>query len=231
MGAKSYDSRWVGRMPLAFRMLRFVANRPMLVFAVYFVLVAILAFAPASGGIRAFYLVVAPWLLMLMLVLHVPLLGAAGRTFRLPNDVRVNHALEHGTIFLLRRRYGRKFKIGGRAEADGFRLNGLPAPDLISPAFQELREHLATGNRHLVVSRYCGSMLVAAQALSAISLTVVAVLFLLLQLEPRTKLGLLAAVLGMYLLFRHQLGYVLQRRLFLSLDFDDAEIRSIKRVK
>ena len=218
-------------MPLAWRLVRLLRLRPILIFTVYFVLVAILAIAPASSDITAFYLVASPWLLLFMLFLHVPVVGSAIQGFRLPEKVRVNHALEHGTIFFLRRRYGRKFKIGGKAEPDGFRLNGLPSAELVTEAFIELQEQLSRGNTGLVVSKYCGSMIVTAQALSSALLTLVAVLFLSFHLDSQTKIGLLVAVLLSYLLLRRKLGYVIQRRRFLSLEFQGAAIRSIKQVK
>jgi len=59
----------------------------------------------------------------------------------------------------------------------------------------------------------------------------VALAFLSLDLRRHTKIDLLALVLLAYLLLRHGLGYLLQRWLFLSVDFADAEIRSIKQVK
>ena len=231
MSDSRYDSRWVGRMPVGLRVMRYLALRPSLVFAVYFVLVAALAFAPSSRHLSAFYLIASPWLLALMLLLHLPVLGAATRKFHPPRDIRMNHALEHGTIYFLRRRCGRKFKIGGLAEADGFRLNGMPSIDLVAPAFRELQEHLAKGDTRPVVSRGCGSMIVTAQALSAISLTLVAVSFLTLRLERQTKTGMLVLVLLIYVLLRRRLGLALQKKLFLSVDFAAAEIRSIKQVK
>ena len=230
MGPRRYDSRWVGRMPIGLRGMRYLVLRPFLVFAAYFLLVAALALAPASRDISAFYLIASPWLLLFMLFLHLPVAGAAIKGFRLPHEVRMNHALEHGTIFFLRRRYGRKFRIGGKAEPDGFRLNGMPSPDLVAPSFAELQEHLTKGDTRPVVSRHCGSMVVTAQALSAILLTLVAVLFLSLRLERQTKISMLVLVLLIYLLLRRGLGYVIQRRLFLSVDFSEAEIRSIKQV-
>src|SRR5262249_30981719 len=161
-------------------------------------------------------LVASPWLLLLMLALHLPVVGAAIRGFRFPQELRVNHALEHGTIFFLRRRCGKKFKIGGRAESDGFRLYGIPSPEFVAPAFLELQEHLAKGNTRPVVSKSCGSMVVTAQALSVVLLTIVATSFLLLDLERRTKVSLLVVVLLTYFLLRRGFGYVLQRWLFLS---------------
>jgi hypothetical protein len=231
VGPSRYDSRWVGRMPIGLRATRYLMLRPFLVFAAYFLLVAALALAPASRDISAFYLIASPWLMLFMLFLHLPVAGAAIKKFRLPHEVRMNHALEHGTIFFLRRRYGRKFKIGGKAEPDGFRLNGIPSPDLVAPSFAELQEHLAKGNTRPVVSPHCGSMIVTAQALSAILLTLIAVSFMSLRLERQMKLSMLVVVLCAYLLLRRGLGYVFQKRLFLSVDFSAAEIRSIKQVK
>jgi len=230
-GDGRYDTRWVGRMPLARRLLRFIMFRPFIVFAAYFVLVSMLAVVPDPRTTARLSLVAAPWVFTFMLLLHMPVIGAAFRGFRLLPDVRVNHALEHGTIFFLSRRCGKRFKIGGKAESDGFRLNGMPSIDLIAPAFEDLRSALARGETRPVISRHCGSMIVTAQALSAILLTAAAVAFLVFDYRQRTRVVLLGLVLLVYVALRHGLGLLLQRRWFLSLDFTHAELRSIKQVK
>lgn len=200
-------------------------------FGLFFALVAVLALSPGRLNLRALYLLVFPWLLALMLIVNAPFLGGAFRQFRLSEEVKRNHALEHGTIYFLRRRCGRKYRIGGRSEDGGFRIHGLGAPDLIVPAFNELKEHLARGDWRPVVSRYCGSNLVTAQGLSIVLLTIAAVLFLIVDLAWPIRLGVLVAIALVYFFVRGVLGLFIQRRRFLSFDFSDASIRSIREVK
>lgn len=225
------DTNWVGKKPFAYRMFLYLLFRPFIGFSLFTLLVAVLAWAPSDGALPAILLLLGPWLLLFLVFLNLPLVGAAVKAFRLPEAVRVNHALEHGTIHFLRLRHGKKHKIGGLAEADGFRLNGVPSEDTVTPAFQELKERLARGDTSAVLSPRCGSMVVTAQALAVVLLTIASVVFLLFGPDPRTKLGIFGMVLVVYLLSRHGLGLFLQRRLFLSLDFHEASIHSINRVK
>src|SRR5438445_11430376 len=187
-------------------MILYFALRPTLGLGLYLLLAAATALAPPGSNLSAFYLLAFPWLFIVVFLMNMPLIGAAIRRFHLPEEVRVNHALEHGTIYFLRRRYGKKYKIGGRAEEDGLRLSGLPSDDQVVPSFAELREHLAAGKSRVGVSPRCGSMIVTAQGLAFLLLTLSVISFLGFHLNSRTKLGILGLVLLTYLLLRHGLG-------------------------
>ena len=203
----------------------------MFAFGVFYVLIAILALIPDDIQLRAFYLLAFPWLLLLLLVVNMPFLASAFRQFKLTKDAKMNHALEHGTIFFLRRHYPGKYKIGGRALPDGFRLNGLPSPEFVVPAFTETLEYLARGDTRPIVSRYCGSMLVTAQGYAIVLLTVSAPFLVFMRLSLLMKIIILVANLAVYLLLRRRLGLWIQRRFFRSVDFERAAIRSIRQVR
>jgi hypothetical protein len=138
---------------------------------------------------------------------------------------------EHGTLFFLRRRFGHEFKGGGRAEADGFRINGLASPDDVAPAFAQLCEHLARGDERPVISRSCGSNIIIAQAYAILLLAVSALLMLVLQLSLQARIAILIVDLAAYILLRRTLGDWLQRHFFMSLAFRDATIHSVNQVK
>jgi len=231
MSETRLDNRWVGKKPLATRVVLYFILRPFLGFALNLLLAMSIALAPTGSSVPALYLLVFPWLLLIVFVLNLPFVGAAIRGFRLSEETRVNHALEHGTVYFLRRRYGKRFKIGGKAETNGFRLNGLPSDDLVVPAFNELRDHLARGVKRVVVSKRCGSMIVTAQGLAITLLTLAMVSFLVFNMTSRTKLGVLGMIVLLYLMLRHGLGWLLQRYIFVSVRFADATVRSVRRVK
>lgn len=213
------------------RLVRFVIMRPAFSFGILFVLVAVLALTRDNQAVRALYLLTFPWVFALLLILNSPFLASAFRQFRMSDAVKMNHALEHGTIFFLRRRYGRKFKIGGKAEEDGFRLNGLQSPEQIVSAFKELLEHLARGDSRPVVSIHCGSNIITAQGYGIVVLIISGIGLLFLPLGRQATLTILASNLVVYVLLRQQLGNLVQRRFFMSLDFQDAAIHSVNQVK
>jgi uncharacterized protein DUF6391 len=144
---------------------------------------------------------------------------------------KVNHALEHGTIFFLRRRHPGKFWIGGRAQADGFRLNGLGSPEHIVPAFTELCEQLARGDTSPSISQSCGSNIVTAQGYAIVLLTVSAPFLFFLHLSVRARVIILGTNLAAYFLLRKRLGNWLQRRFFMSFAFENPTVHSIREVK
>lgn len=125
-----------------------------------------------------------PWLGLLLLAffflmfLLIPL-GFAARSFAwiilgprelfrvLTNrKVRKNHALEHATINIIERRKGVS-GITGMSFDDGFALNGLLDPDLVLSAAREALQRLRRGERHLALSRRCGTTVIVVNTISA----------------------------------------------------------------
>ncbi|HBG14045.1 MAG TPA: hypothetical protein DDW96_01780 [Synergistaceae bacterium] len=141
-----------------------------------------------------------PWLgllvlaLLFFLLLLVPL-GFAARSlawlvvgprelYRVLSDSRVrkNHALEHGTVNILRERYGIT-GLSGMAMKDGFSLSGFPDPRIILEAAETARKRLAAGETHLAIHKRCGTTLVMVNLLAAV------IFILLLVLAGRFSLG------------------------------------------
>lgn len=146
-------------------------------------------------------------------------------------STRCNHALEHGTIFFLRERYGPRCRVGGRASDSGFRLSGICANSDVTDAFEKLTHALADGHDECVVANRCGSMLVVAEGLGLTLLTLSAVAAFLLGLGPNASGLLLLANLAAFALLRFPIGWWIQRRFLLSLDFTDPAIADIRPVK
>lgn len=216
---------------MAVKLFKYVVLRPIFSFLLTFALVGAVTLAPRRLELAAFYSFTFPLLLVVIVLVNGPFVGAAIHKFRLPEAIKVNHALEHGTIHFLRQRYGRRFKIGGRALDQGFRINGVNSPEHLGSAFNELREHLARGDTRAVVSRRCGSNIVSAQALASILLVASAAAVLLLGLGQNATIVVLLGNAVAYLTLRYPLGNWAQRHFFVSTAFADASIHSINRVK
>ncbi len=91
----------------------------------------------------------------------------------LSRQMRRNHALEHATINLLRRRHAR-ITLFGMPDQHGFHLRGRVPHDAVIRATQEGIRRLKQGERSLAWSRRCPTSLVATQViLSVIFLVIV----------------------------------------------------------
>jgi len=75
--------------------------------------------------------------------------------FTLSEEKKRNHALEHGTIYILRQKYGKNAKIGGVAKKDGFRVCGVNNKDDLKKAFDQLVKELKKENSEFVISMSC----------------------------------------------------------------------------
>ncbi len=123
----------------------------------------------------------------------VTLVTAPGQLLRLLRDRRLrrNHALEHATINVIEERYGPS-RLTGIAQPDGFLIRGGAPAGLVLEAAQEALARLRAGERQLAIHPRCGTTLVAAQLVLA--LTFLAVLLLTRQLTLWPFLaGILAA--------------------------------------
>jgi hypothetical protein len=95
-----------------------------------------LLLAPKPDETLGGYFIAAPFLIVGMTVLNLPVVGSALRRFRLPMATRRNHALEHATILVLEA--SRNRRLGGRAQENGFRLYGKVTEQQIREAFEEV---------------------------------------------------------------------------------------------
>ncbi len=130
-------------------------------------------------------LFIVPWLGLFLLVffllmfLLIPL-GFAARSFiwiilgprelfRVLTNRRIrrNHALEHATINIIEEQGGVS-GISGMAFDDGFSLSGLLDPEPVLRASRVALERLSRGERHLAISRRCGTTVVVVNTISAV---------------------------------------------------------------
>jgi hypothetical protein len=203
--------------------------RPVLPFALEFLLLAPLALGVDTPEITPLYLFLSPWLLFLLAILNLPLVAQVFQLFRMDTRVRRNHALEHATIHFLWAA-GRK-RIGGRATADGFRVSGEASPAEIRRAFDQVRDLIRARRRLPHVSRHCGSNRVTALGVGILMLFVVVIVSLVLRPALWICALALVGVVLAFVLLRHAAGNLIQARFFMATDFADASIRSIAKLK
>ncbi len=213
------------------RFLAWFITRPLVGFVSYLVVVGFVVFAPRDGpNLLLFYLVL-PWLILVVLALNLSFVSLVFRRFTLSNAKKKNHALEHGTIFFLRKRYGGKVRVGGSAESDGFRIYGVQQKEHLVKAFDDLLRELKQGSSELIVSMRCGSNIATAQGLAIVLLTLAAVILSVSKADPMTSLIFLSATIFLYFLLRTRLGNWVQSMFFMSLDFSNARIQSVYKVE
>lgn len=209
--------------------LRFI-TKPLTGFIFGLLVVAIIIFIPRNGPNLILLYLVLPWLVFVAILLNMNFISLVFRRFTLSEAIKKNHALEHGTIFLLRRKFGRA-RIGGSAEADGFRICGDLKKEHLVNAFDELLKEIKQGHSELIVSMTCGLNNATAQGLGIILLAVTTIILLLSGADRIISFLALIANVLLYFLLRTRLGNWVQNKFFLSLDFSTARIQSIYRVE
>ncbi|MBX7255206.1 MAG: hypothetical protein K1Y02_02500 [Candidatus Hydrogenedentes bacterium] len=177
------------------------------------------------------YALIGPWLALILIFLTLPFLRAVFKNLRMDEAKKRNHAIEHGTIYFLRKRVGKKARIGGRAFDSGFRLSGIKNKADVSAAFAQMIQALQEGNSNCVVANQCGSMTVTAQGLSVLLLTITWLLAAVIRFSFSLSAIVLAANICLFVVLRYVLGRWIQRRYLLSVNFASAEIVAIEHVK
>ena len=203
--------------------------RPILPFAIEFLLLAPLILGLDRPGMEPLYLFLTPWILLVVGLLNMPLLGAVFRQFRMDIATRRNHALEHATIHYLWAAGLRR--TAGRAAANGFRVSGGPSPEQIRRAFARVAELVERQEALPHVSRYCGSNRVTALALAMVMLILVAVTSMIWRPTLGMRVGLLIGVVAIFVAMRHAVGNWVQRRCFMATDFKRATIQDVRKMK
>ncbi|MEW5980518.1 MAG: DUF6391 domain-containing protein [Acidobacteriota bacterium] len=211
-------------------LLRFLL-RPLTGSISYMLVVVFVLFVPRRGPNLMLFYIVLPWLLIGVIALNMSFISMVFRRFTLSEAIKRNHALEHGTVFLLRRRFGGKARIGGLAEANGFRVCGVQKKEHVLEAFEELIQEFGRGNSQLIISMRCGTNIAVAQGLGIILLSFSTVLMLLSEADRTACLVTLSFIVLLYFLLRTGIGNWVQSRFFLSLAFSNARIQSIYRVE
>lgn len=128
-----------------------------------------------------------------------------------------NHALEHATVNVLEEKYGYR-NLSGLAKEDGFQISGQFDPAVVEDAAREGLWRLQQGEEDLVIHKRCGSSMVVANLLSAITF-----IFLLLVTKAFSLFNvilalLLAKVLG------PKVGSWVQKNFTTSADVEGLEV-------
>ena len=186
-----------------------------------------LLLAPEPGETLGVYFIAAPFLVIGMAVLNLPVVGSALRRFRLPMATRRNHALEHAIILVLEA--SKKRRLGGRANENGFRLYGKVTEPQIREAFEEVCRTIRAGKPLVYISPRCGSNIVTALAGATSLLLLVTIASLILDLPLAVRIGGFVSAFLLFLGLRRRLGNALQRRFFMATDFVDVSLRGIRR--
>jgi Domain of unknown function (DUF6391) len=225
------EGPYLSTKPWPFRALVWYYRHPLLGYFILFVFGTLWAISTPDSGLLGLSLLAMPWLTIVLVILNLPLLGAAIQRLTLPLPVRRNHALEHGTIQLIRHAYGVTKGIGGKAAMDGFRISGARSQCDIESAFADFVALPPHERRVLAVVGQCGSMLVVAQGLGVALISGTLLVAGVWRPQPQ-EIGILLGVQFLLFLFgRRPLGRLLQEKRLLALDFRSARIQRIDRVR
>lgn len=206
-------------------------SRPLLGYLLLFGMSAIWVFTPRRPGSVGLIVFTFPWLLFGLAILNLPLLFAASQRLTAPLPIRRNHALEHGTIQMLLRTYGKGKGISGRARPGGFRVAGAKNQDDIERAFTGFLALPQSERLELAVADRCGSMPIIAQGLGVLLLLATLCTVAVWRPQPSEAGILLGAQFLLFLLGRRPLGRFLQARRLLALDFSSARIQRIDKLE
>lgn len=187
----------------------------------------------------AFLLIFFVAFLFVVFLLLLPILyslQAVGSLFVYPRQLknmfgnrilRRNHALEHATIVvMMEREPGRRFN--GFSDDDGFFVQGVRSMEEVDGAAREALRRLRAGEKKLAVHRNCGTTIVAANLLAAVSF--LAALGVGLYLGWNLYLLILVGI-ALSLILRVPLSLFLQRFVTTDADLTNAEVGWVESVK
>lgn len=218
-------------MKWLFRLLIWYYRRSYIGYLLLLLMACYIGFMPQAPQVRLFIPYFIPWTLIALLILNLPFVVAIGRRLTFSERVKQNHALEHGTIHFLNKRYERTRRLGGSAGREGFRLIGAKHAEDIMEAFDQLISLPFEEIRKVVVQQKCGSKIIVAQGLGIFLLLVTTLVFWIFQPGPIIVVLILLLQLVLFLTLSRPLGAWLQRASLLSTDFSTAKISSIRKVK
>ena len=210
-------------------LLRLIMN-PLTGFIAYLCIMVYIVFAPKSGPNIIILFLVLPWFILVLIAFNMPFISLALRGLKLSEEIKKNHALEHGTLFFLRREYASNRRAGGMARSDGFRISGVQKKEEILKSFDMLIKELKRGKSEIVVSLTCGTNRATAQGFGIILLSIAAVLLLGFSANPAISIAVFGFVSILYFILRGRLGNWVQDRFYISYDFSHASIHSINKV-
>jgi uncharacterized protein DUF6391 len=215
----------------SFEFLIIVIKNPFLSYSLYLILVLLITLSKRIPGFVGLSVIIFPWLLLGLIFLYLPFLYALFQRFSLSKQKKINHVLEHGTIVLLKQHYGINTRISGSSEEDGFFIRGVRDKNRVTKAFNDLKNYLANGDKSIILSKNCGSVVVLSQVIGLILLTFALIIFVVFDSSILEITIVLFVVTIIYTALRHKISLFFQDKLFMSFAFKDAHIKSISEVK
>ncbi|MFH0887587.1 MAG: DUF6391 domain-containing protein [Planctomycetota bacterium] len=179
------------------------------------------------GLIYAFLL---PLLLIPIIFLNARFFIMLFKGFRIEEDVKANHSLEHGTIYFLRQNTPKR-KIGGSAYENGFKLYGVREEKEIKESFLKFMEHFHRGESKTILSKGCGTNSEVFSGIAFITLISTFVIFACYSFSFKQTLIIILLNILIYLLLKYPLGRLYQKQITTSIKFKYASIKSIEKVK
>lgn len=195
----------------------------------YFIFV--LSFGLSGKDALLIYAFFSPWLILILLFPNMPFLRILFSGVDMTEGEKINHVLEHGTVYFMKQKYGKKYKIGGRALDNGFRINGVKDKEDIKESFDMLRGYLNKENSAFILSKFCGSNVPVLQGISLIMLTMTLMLFFMKDLGLLQVEIILLINLILYIFLRYPIGKYFQKKWTMSFDFSDAQIIEIEKAE
>ena len=135
--------------------------------------------------------------------------------------LRRNHALEHATVNVIEERYGAT-RLGGLAQHEGFMIFGGADPKLVLDAAREGLRRLSDGETNLAIHPRCGTTMVAANLISAVTFLV-----LLFYTGQFTLFTVLLAMVAAWL-FARPISLALQKYVTTDAQIGDLEILGLE---
>lgn len=212
------------------KFLNFIKN-PLSGFIFYLTCVLLFLYVPPEGFGAIAFIFLLPFVLFVVIGLNLPFFSTLFSRFTMSANKKQNHALEHGTIYFLKKRFGNKLRVGGHAEKNGFRICGVSKKHDIIQAFDQFAKEFSRKNPELFISLRCGSNIVTSQGFGLILLTISTFALKIFESPDLIIALVLAANVAFYILLRKNLGNWIQEKLFMSTDFLSARIHSINKVK
>ena len=204
--------------------------RPNLSFFLYFSFVSISGFK--TKEIFLFQGILFPLFLFVLVVLYFPLLYFIFNFTSLSKATKINHVLEHGTVYFLKKKYGKKHKVGGYSMDSGFRVFGALRKKDIIDAFDQMKQELCKKSKSSFFLKNCGTNVYVLQGLSFTMLTGTLLVFFLI---PETNFFfvqiLLFCDLIVYFFLRYPLGSFFQKRYMMFFEFKEPSIVNIKKTQ
>ncbi len=209
----------------------YLMERPLTGFLFYFICISFFLLVPPVGAAAIPFYLTLPFVLLILIHLNMSFIATLFRGFIISEKRKKNHALEHGTIYFIRKKFGNKYPVGGSAAPDGFRICGVSKKEALRKAFEQFQKEHSNGNSSLIILRGCGSNIITAQGFGLLLLTLSAIAVKIFQPDKFIILVILGLNVLLYFSLRTNFGNLIQEKLFMSLNFSKARIHSINRVK